>query len=197
MAGETLSTLKQSMINSVQRAAFETTLPMAFVQWVTSPRHTKLNGLGSLELPAALSYKCLDTHPWQPSSETSNPWPKPSKKHGNPIWAMEQIGWSGGGPTAGTNMTPQNSQNYTVRGLKSALDDMHPDRANIEGFHTGETGLEGVGTMASPTLFKNVFAAPNPHGYSLKPDGLGVSKEEIFGLEDWTTRKFGCSDPIG
>jgi hypothetical protein len=87
-------------------------------------------------------------------------------------------------------MTPQNSQNFTVRGLKSSLDDMRPERGGAR-----EPGLQHSGTMASPTLLKKVFATPDPHGFALTPDGLGVSKEEIFGLEDWTTRKFGCGRP--
>jgi hypothetical protein len=184
-------TLREAMVNSVQRAAFETTLPMAFVQWVTSPARTDWDD-GSAELPQALSYQCPDTHN---EGGTRNPWPQPSKKGGNPIWSMYELGWSGGGPTAGTNMTPQNSQNYVVRGLKSSTDDMHPERTETENGDAGYPGLGHTGTMASPFLMEKVFATPNPHVFSMRPEGLGVSKEEMFGLEDWSIRKFGCGEP--
>jgi hypothetical protein len=194
-------TLKQAMVTAVQRSVFETTLPMAFVQWVTSPGHTGKNGLGALEMPESWTYYCPNTK----GGGSRNPWPTPPWKQKHPkkgevsaTWSMEQLGWSGGGPTAGTNMTPQNSQNYDVRGLKSALDDMHPERTETEGIEQeGEPGLGHSGTMASPSLMKKIFSQPNPHVFTLNPEGLGVSKEEVFGLEDFTTRKLGCGEPIG
>jgi hypothetical protein len=195
------SMLQQAMMISVQRAAFETTLPLAFVQWVTSPRHTEKNGGAALEMPESFTYYCHNTH----GGGSRNPWPTPpwKKKHSkknevSPTWSMMQLGWSGGGPTAGTNLTPQNSTNYVVRGLKSALNDMHPERTETEGIGLeGEPGLGHSGEMASPGLMKSIFATPNPHGYAETPEGLGVSKEEIFGLEDWKIRKFGCGEPNG
>jgi hypothetical protein len=193
------SMLQSSMVIAVQRSAFETTLPMAFVQWVTSPRHTGKNGDAALEMPETWTYYCPDTH----GEGSRNPYPRPPWKKKHPkkgevsaTWGMLQLGWSGGGPTAGTNLTPQNSTNYDVRALKNALNDMHPDRTETEGTEQeGEPGLAHSGSM-SPSLMKSIFAAPSEE-YSLTPQGLGVSKEEMFGLEDWTIRKFGCGEPNG
>jgi hypothetical protein len=193
------SMLQSSMVIAVQRSAFETTLPMAFVQWVTSPRHTGKNGDAALEMPESWTYNCPNTR----GGGSRDPFPTPpwKKKHPkkgevSPTWGMLQLGWSGGGPTAGTNLTPQNSTNYDVRALKNALNDMNPERTETEGIEQqGEPGLGHSGSMSS-SLMKSIFAAPS-EGYSVKPEGLGVSKEEMFGLEDWTIRKFGCGEPIG
>jgi hypothetical protein len=195
------SMLQKAMVMAVQRSAFETTLPMAFVQWVTSPRRTEKNGSAALEMPESCTYKCPNTR----GGGSRNPFPTPpwKKKHPkkgevSPTWSMLQLGWSGGGPTAGTNLTPQNSTNYDIRALKSALEDMTPERTETEGTtDEGEPGLGHSGDMASPSLMRSIFGTPNPHSFSLKPEGLGVSKEEMFGLEDWTIRKFGCGEPLG
>jgi hypothetical protein len=195
------SMLQQAMVIAVQRSAFETTLPMAFVQWVTSPRHTEKNGGAALEMPETWTYYCHNTH----GGGSRNPWPtppwkkkKPKKGEVSPTWSMEQLGWTGGGPTAGTNMTPQNSTNYDVRGLKSSLNDMRVERTETEGIGVeGEPGVGHSGEMASPKLMQSIFAAPSNRGFTLTPEGLGVSKEEIFGLEDWKIRKFACGEPLG
>lgn len=174
----------QAMAASVQTATYESILPEAFVQWVVSPMHTNRNPGGSADLPYAIHYTCPDTNT-NHGGDTRNPW----KNSAETNWTMESVGWSGGGPTPGTAFTPQNSQSYTVRGLKSSLDDMHPDRPTTG---PGEPGLQHSGTDAPPSLFKSIFGSYSPFGNATNPGPLGVDKEQIFGLEDWTMRKFQC-----
>jgi hypothetical protein len=188
LKGETLKVMRRALILGVQRATFETTLPLAFVQWVTSPRWTRQNPGGSAEVPYAVNYNCSDTN--SNGNGSRDPWPKPKKNYYEATWAMEGIEYASSGPIRGTNTNPRvNAQSYDVRGLKSKLDDMRPDRDE----EAHEPGLQHSGSMASPSLMEEILTTHDPHEpLSFKPNGLGMSKEEIFGLEDWETRKFGC-----
>ncbi len=177
----------RAMATSVQTAAYEATLPLAFTKWVVSPRHTTWDEGGSPELPAALDYQCPNAH----GSGSRNPW------NGNrtPSWALSSVGWSGGGPTPGTSFTPQNSANFLVSGLKFNINNLRPERQERhEAGDPDEPGLGHTGESAPAKLLEELFASPGAGGSALDPKPLGAAKEEIFGMDTWSTRKFQCGE---
>jgi hypothetical protein len=110
---------------------------------------------------------------------------------------MSSVGWSGGGPTAGTNFTPQNSANFLVSGLKFTANNLKPERhERHEAGDSDEPGLGHSGESAPAKLLEELFKSPSSSGTALNPRPLGASKEVIFGMDTWRTNKFQCGvDP--
>jgi hypothetical protein len=188
-SGPTEVTTGQAMAVSAQTSAYQATLPLAFNQWMISPRHTNRNPSGSADLPGAKSYACADTLFSDEAYADKPPW------QGTPTWAMSSVGWSGGAGRG--DFTPQEAADFTVRGLKSRINDMQPGLFQDESMFRDvyEAALWQQGTNAPTDLLQPLFGTYNAFGTPENPGPLGADKEEIFGMEAWKIKLLQCGSP--
>jgi hypothetical protein len=72
---------------------------------------------------------------------------------------------------------------------------MRPERQERhEAGDRDEPGLGHSGQSAPAGLFQALFESPSASGTAIDPKPLGASKEEIFAMDTWNTRKFQCGE---
>ena len=196
-SGETTNRMAQAANVAAIGALYEATLPIAFRQWIISPRYSRNNGLAALDLPRAHTYQCVDIN--DTGGNDPNPGNRDPIRKSTPTSSQTSVGWYGKPSLANPGAPGVNgpSSNYTVRFLKSAADDLRPERYELTDT-ADEVGVQHTGTDApGKSLINPLFQPVNIKQPFMDPVSIGMSKDEFFGLPNWTIDKLQCGTSDG
>jgi hypothetical protein len=175
---ETELAFEQGMMIGVEQSAYESIMPLAFNQWIFSPRGTSVNPNGPQELPDR-GYNCTYENGEGETDEFDNPLTnEPASMSG-----MNSVAW---------NAAPVGPQvNYTIRALKEKDNDIDLVAAQ-HSIGYGNNYVRHKGESPSESLTNRLFEIPTPGAKVTEPVGLGMNKEEFFGMESWLLREIQC-----
>jgi hypothetical protein len=170
--------IEQALLIGADTSFYEAVMPLAFNQWIYSPRVTHYNGDAALELPAR-NYQCrkLNSDGYETTLES------PLANEPEDMSGMNSVLWSG------ANNGPQTP--FTIRALKEQDNDTELQSAEYE-VEYGDNYLRHPGASPSEALMKPLFARPAGFTSHDLPLGLGMNKEEFFGMESWKLRQIQC-----
>jgi hypothetical protein len=191
--------LIQSISIGIEKALYEALMPLAYEQWFISPVFTRdgqLNRTGQdVTKPGPLDYVC-------------NSGPSPFKgKEAAPSSSVHWLRYESSGQVSektkgGDN--PSDRRNHSIgSGLKSKSNPLRPVKnssdheygAKIAQFPivNSSSGTETGGGASPPEeLMDPLFEEPSRASTPYDPSGLGMNKDEFFGLDAWTTPRFQC-----
>lgn len=175
---ETELVFEQAMMIGVEQSAYEAIMPLAFNQWIFSPRATNVNPNGPQELPDR-GYNCT----YQNGEGYPEGFDNPLVNEPADMSGMNSVAWSGapGGPQV----------NYTIRALKEKDNDIVLESAQHEAGY-GNNFIHHKGESPAESLTHRLFEIPTPAAKVTEPVGLGMNKEEFFGMESWLLRQIQC-----
>jgi hypothetical protein len=172
--------IAQSFSVSAERQLYATTIPMAFSQWIISPRKTDINKQAGVEFPVK-EYQCRKGQNYYFAYKV-NEW--------EPVGGETSVLWTGGNP--GPNDVP-----YTIRFLKPWADNMETETTNNlydEGGH--DTLIPNPGGNPSEALLNPLFEPVSVSESPMFPRNLGMNKDEFFG-QPWGMQQLQCGLPEG
>lgn len=175
---ETELKFEQALTIGVDQSAYEAIMPLAFNQWIFSPRATNVNVSGPQELPDR-GYNCT----FQNSEGYPEGFDNPLTNEPASMSGMNSVGWTGApaGPQVG----------YTIRALKEKDNDIVLESAQHQAGY-GDNFIHHKGESPGASLTDQLFELPTPSAPVIKPEGLGMNKEEFFGMESWLLRQIQC-----
>jgi hypothetical protein len=175
---ETEKVFQQSMIIGAEQSAYEAIMPLAFNQWIFSPRGTSTNPGGPQEMPDR-GYNCT----YQNEEGYPEGFDNPLSNEPEEMGGMNSVAWNG---SPGANQV-----GYTIRALKEKDNDIVLESAQHEAEH-GNNLIHHKGDSPSKQLMNPLFELPSPEAEIGKPQGLGMNKEMFFGNEAWLLRTIQC-----
>jgi hypothetical protein len=169
---------EQALTIGADQSAYESIMPLAFNQWIFSPRATSENGSGAVELPDR-GYNCT----YQSGNGETGEFDNPLTNEPASMSGMNSVAWSGApaGPQA----------NYTVRALKEKDNDIVLESADHEVGY-GNNYIHHKGESPGDSLTDRLWELPSPSAPASSPEGLGMNKEDFFGMESWLLRTIQC-----
>jgi hypothetical protein len=175
--------VRQSFAVAAKRSLYTALMPLAFQQWVISPRYTNDNTHG-VTYPAS-NYRCrwVTNEPGNgPDAWKIDGWDNPFKTPKAPSGASMTLTYR-----ANTSAHPAQPQTSAVvgRGLKSSI-----SRMNLQDWD-GQLNVRHRGTDPSKKI-NNMWQAVTPNDSPGDPIYLGMSQEEFFGNPEWEMRKMQC-----
>jgi hypothetical protein len=167
-----LETEEQKLIGhsitvGAERQLYDTTVPLAYSQWIISPQDTDINGLAALE-PPNKDYAC---RPTANSSGADGNYVDSNE----PIGGISAVQWTGGS-------TGFKRQPYTVRMLKPWADNLEAKTtSNFNGLGTPDTYVPNTGGNPPASLLDPLFEPSSVTENPLEPTDLGLDKDSFFG----------------
>jgi len=201
--GDEKKNLQRTIAVSAQAALFSAVMPVAYDQWFIAPVFTSTGNEGpkNMQLAGPRDYFCDDgANPFQEYPDKKNP---SDDSYKVPDSSLHYVRFE---PTFTSSSGPRDAtkRNHLLgRGLKSksypmrltvnleehATNWLYPD--TVGGSDDGPN--DGLSPPAS--LTDKLFAKPRAAGDAQDPSGLLMSKDEFFGLPNWTTPRLMCGLP--
>ena len=176
--------LTQSLALGIQTAFYQALMPVAYDQFFVSPVYTRTGNTRPKDVtkPGPSDYHC---------DEGPNPFAKA------PASALHYVRWEAS-DGASENQANRGRNHAIGRALKSQADPLTTQESSTtHGFGSGladYADTKRAGSDPPASLTDPLFAAPSAGGSPTRPGGLGMSKDEFFGMDTWTAPRLQCGD---
>jgi hypothetical protein len=168
----------------VRTAPYQALMPLAYDQFFISPVYTRTGNNGPKDVTKAgpRDYHCDDG-------------PNPFEKAPDSALHYVRFEASGGASENQRNYGRNHAIGRALKSKANPLTTQLSDTTHGYGSGLGEyPDTKKAGSDAPAGLTDVLFAKPKPAGSPTNPRGLGMSKDEFFGMDTWTAPRLQCGD---